>query len=152
MGDELSLELDTEQLHGAFFSNMAVSSSTSFALASVVSVLIFSGMQMYKQWLVSSQPLTLFGGFLGSILFMLILTAVGNLEATLFGKSFQVKLFPEVILCLGIALTASGMVHRICTTVCMALSLFHLYNINLLSQKLYGQSASAQTYPTRKRK
>jgi len=53
---------------------MAVSSSTSFALASVLSVLVFSGMQMNKQWLVSSQPLTLFGGFLGSVLFTLILT------------------------------------------------------------------------------
>ena len=42
---------------------------------------------------------------------------VGNLEATLFGKNFQMKLFPEVVICLLIALTASGMVHRICTTV-----------------------------------
>jgi len=131
---------------------MAVSSSTSFALASVLSVLVFSGMQMNKQWLVSSQPLTLFGGFLGSVLFTLILTAVGNLEATLFGKGFQVKLFPEVVLCLGIALTASGMVHRICTTVCLALSLFHLYNVNLLSQKAYGASAAVPTYPARKKK
>lgn len=132
--------------------NMAISSSQSFILASVLSLLVFSGMQMYKHLLVSSQPLTLLGGFLGSILFSLILTAVGNLESSLFGKSFQTKLFPEVIICLGIALTASGMVHRICTTVCLVLSLVHLYHINLLSQKIYGQSVAVQTFTTKKRK
>nr|CAH0098090.1 unnamed protein product [Daphnia galeata] len=131
---------------------MAISSSQSFLVASVLSLLVFSGMQMYKHLLVSSQPLTLFGGFLGSVLFSFILTAVGNLEATLFGKSFQMKLFPEVLICLGIALTASGMVHRICTTVCLVLSLVHLYHINLLSQKMYGQNATVQTFVTKKRK
>lgn len=44
------------------------------ALSIVLSLLVFSGMQMYKQWLGSSQPLTLLGGFLGSVLFVLILT------------------------------------------------------------------------------
>nr|CAD7199919.1 unnamed protein product [Timema douglasi] len=39
---------------------MAVSSGTSFALASVLTVLIFSGMQMYKQWLSSTQIHTIF--------------------------------------------------------------------------------------------
>ncbi len=83
----------------------------------MLTVLIFSGMQMYKGWLTSSQPLTLFAGLLSSLLFITILTAVGSLESMLFGKGFQMKLMPEVILCLGIALTAAGMVHRICTTV-----------------------------------
>lgn len=41
--------------------------------------------------------------------------AVGNLEATLFGKNFQLKL-PEIIISMSVALIAAGMVHRICFT------------------------------------
>jgi len=50
---------------------------------------------MYKAWLSSSQLGTVLGGWMGSLLFMCTLTAVGNLESTLFGKSFQQKLLPE---------------------------------------------------------
>jgi hypothetical protein len=52
----------------------AVSSGTSFVLASILSILLFSGMQMYKHWLAASQVMTIFGGYLGSVLFVLSLT------------------------------------------------------------------------------
>ncbi|RZC40694.1 KRTCAP2 -like protein [Asbolus verrucosus] len=54
---------------------MTVTTGISFVLASISSVLVFSGMQMYKPWLSSSQFHTLLGGYLGSIFFILSLTA-----------------------------------------------------------------------------
>ncbi|KAK7872692.1 hypothetical protein R5R35_002681 [Gryllus longicercus] len=131
---------------------MATSSGTSFALASLLTVLIFSGMQMYRQWLASSQLHTIFGGYLGSVLFLLILTAVGNVETAMFGKNFQTKLFPEVILCLGIAMTASGMVHRVCTTTCLIFSLVGLYYVNRISQQTYATPAQAPVIEVKKKK
>lgn len=44
-----------------------------------------------------------------------MIQAVGNLESTLFGKNFQLKL-PEIVLSMIISLIAAGMVHRICFT------------------------------------
>lgn len=91
---------------------------------------------MYKPWLTSTQIHTILGGYLGSILFVLSLTALGNLETYIFGKAFQVKLFPEgkvsvstqflvyvsllfyisVLFCLVFSLFSSAMIHRVCAT------------------------------------
>ncbi|XP_022184258.1 protein KRTCAP2 homolog [Nilaparvata lugens] len=132
---------------------MAVSSGTSFLLSSILTVLLFSGMQMYRQWLSSSQLHTIFGGYLGSLLFILCLTAVGNIESAVFGKTFQTKLFPEVLVCLFAALFASGMVHRVCTTTCLLFSLVALYFINRISQQTHTMPAPVHSvHPQKKKK
>ncbi|KAL1422448.1 hypothetical protein MTO96_022312 [Rhipicephalus appendiculatus] len=111
---------------------------TSAVLSSCLFMLLFAAMQIYKAHLASSQPMTILGGFLGSVLFMLILTAVSNLENHFFGKNFQTKLIPEVLICLVVAMVASGMVHRVCVTTCLIFSLVALYYISRISIKVHG--------------
>ncbi|XP_076639017.1 protein KRTCAP2 homolog [Colletes latitarsis] len=117
---------------------MSVNSKVSFYLSCILTVLVFSGMQIYKSWLASSQLYTILGGYIGSLLFICVLTAIGNLEAVLFGKSFQQKLFPEVMFSLIVSLIASGLVHRVATTTCFLFSIIALYYMNRISQETYS--------------
>ncbi|XP_044257413.1 protein KRTCAP2 homolog [Tribolium madens] len=131
---------------------MTVTTGISFVLASISSVLVFSGMQMYKPWLSSSQLHTLLGGYLGSIFFVLSLTAVGNLETCVFGRSFQVKVFPEVLFCLFLALFTSATVHRVSATSCLLISLCALFYMNKHSQKVHAIAAPSIPVQTGKKK
>ena len=71
---------------------MTLNEGSSFVVSSALSLLLFSGMQVYKVALASTQLLTIVTGFLGAILYVLLLTAVANLEKTVFGFNFQSKL------------------------------------------------------------
>ncbi|XP_077555583.1 protein KRTCAP2 homolog [Haemaphysalis longicornis] len=117
---------------------MAVSTGVSAVLSSCLFMLLFAAMQIYKTHLASSQPMTILGGFLGSILFILILTGVSNLECHFFGKNFQTKLIPEVLICLLVSMAAAGTVHRVCVTTCLIFSLVALYYISQISVKVHG--------------
>ncbi|XP_013194704.1 protein KRTCAP2 homolog [Amyelois transitella] len=121
---------------------MAVNSGTSFVLSSILALLIFSLMQLYKPILVRSPITIIFGGYLGSLMFMFFITAVGNLETALFGKNFQLKL-PEIVISMAVSLIAAGMVHRICFTTCLIFSIITIYYMNKLSQKTYASSVPA---------
>jgi hypothetical protein len=54
----------------------AVSTSTSFMLSSTFGVLLFAAMQIYRNSLASNEYMTIVGGFLGHILFVLLLTVI----------------------------------------------------------------------------
>ena len=54
-------------------------------------------MQLFKVQLASNEMMTIIGGLLGSFLFTILITAIGNLEKIMFHPGFQTKLFPEGI-------------------------------------------------------
>lgn len=93
---------------------LASSNSTSFLFSLLVALLLFASLQVFRNQLASSQPLTIAGGFLGSLVFISLLTvnkkknlnfesinldfesqAVSNFEMNTFGPNFQARVFPE---------------------------------------------------------
>lgn len=124
---------------------MAASNASSFLFSLLISLLLFASMQVFRGQLASSQPWTIAGGFLGSLLFLSLLTAVSNFEMNTFGSNFQAKIFPEVIACLLIAMFCSGFVHRVCVTTCLLFSLIGLYYVNRISSGVYGVPAGPST-------
>ena len=123
---------------------MPLAESSSFPVASILALLTFSGMQWAKPLLASSQSMTILGGLIGSILFVFLLTAIGNLEQIVFGKGFQTKL-PETMLAMIVAMSASGSVHRVCATTCLLFSLIMVYSMYKISQQVYGHSEQEST-------
>lgn len=116
---------------------MPPSHSTSFAISAAISVSIVAAELMFKSFLSSTQPLTVVTGFINSLLFVFLVTAVSNLEMMQFGPSFQTKL-AEVILCLLFACTTAGLVHRVSVTTCFIFSLIALYRLTRATSSSSG--------------
>ena len=117
---------------------MAVPTSVSCVIASTLCLITFAGMQLFKTQLGSSKMMTILGGFLGSQIFVFALTAINNFENMNFGRNFQSKLFPEVLVCFLLAMFACGMVHRVCVTTCFMFSCVALYYVNNMSTSKYA--------------
>ncbi|GAV03097.1 hypothetical protein RvY_13577 [Ramazzottius varieornatus] len=123
---------------------MGVSSATSGLISAAISVLIIAVMQIFKVQIAATQLGTIFGGFLGSQLFVFLLTAVSNLEVSTFGAGFQARVFPEIAFTMLTALFVSSTVHRVCITTCILFSLGSLYYLNRISNTLYGSATQTQ--------
>jgi hypothetical protein len=131
---------------------MAASTSTSLLLSFTFALLLGASMQLYKNQIAANEMLTIAGGFLGSILFVFLVTFIGNLEKLLFGGSFQMKLIPEIIPSLAVAVMFSASIHRVCASTCLIFSLIALYYVNKISQSLYTIQVATTTATPKKRK
>ncbi|CAH8291157.1 unnamed protein product [Schistosoma turkestanicum] len=74
---------------------MVLDSGASSFMSLLLSLVIFAAMRLFSETLSSSQLLTILGGFLGSLIFVLLITFVNNLERKLFGDEFCCGVFPE---------------------------------------------------------
>ncbi|KAK9271242.1 hypothetical protein L1049_026832 [Liquidambar formosana] len=92
-------------------------------------VVILSLQEMYRGKLASSELFTILGGFISSLLFVVLLTFIGNFQETSGVKTG----WGAVILAEAVALIAAGTVHRVCITTCFLFSAGLLYEINKLS-------------------
>lgn len=69
----------------------AISLGLSCIISSSLSLVIMATMQIFRSQLIETKLLTLFAGYLGSLIFIFILTAINNLQMSLFGKHYQSK-------------------------------------------------------------
>jgi len=106
---------------------------------------------VYKGILASSQLMTIATGFTGSLLFVFLITAVGNLEKTVFGNNFQTKL-GEVVFCILMAMSAAGTVHRVSATTCLLFSIGQAYALNKMAQEVHGAGVATTTVTQKKKK
>lgn len=99
---------------------------------------ILSLQEMYRSKLASTELLTILGGFISSLLFLVLLTLIGNYQETCGVKTG----WGAVIIAEAVALIAAGTVHRVCITTCFLFSAGLLYEVNKLSGVILSKSDS----------
>lgn len=68
-----------------------VSLSTSVVLAGSLDLLLIGGMQIARPLLICTKPSTFLAGYLASLVFLLTLTVMSNIQMLLFGQHFQAQ-------------------------------------------------------------
>ncbi|BFG19006.1 hypothetical protein CerSpe_052800 [Prunus speciosa] len=99
---------------------------------------ILSLQQMYRGKLASTELFTILGGFISSLLFLVLFTFIGNLQETSGVRTG----WGAVIIAEAVALIAAGTVHRVCITTCFLFSVGLLYEVNKLSGIMLAKSES----------
>ncbi|EPS73991.1 hypothetical protein M569_00771, partial [Genlisea aurea] len=92
-------------------------------------VVTLSLQQVYREKLGSSELLTIAGGLISSMIFLLLLTFIGNYQETNGIKTG----WGAVIIAEAVALIAASTVHRVCITTSLLFSGVLLYELNKLS-------------------
>ncbi|CAL1362525.1 unnamed protein product [Linum trigynum] len=108
---------------------MAAGAGSSMLYSLLLFLVILSLQEMYRGKLASTKLFTILGGFTSSLLFLVLLTFIGN-----FQESNGMKTgWGAVVLAEVVALIAAGTVHRVCITTCFLFSAGLLYEVNKLS-------------------
>ncbi|CAJ1974270.1 unnamed protein product [Sphenostylis stenocarpa] len=104
-------------------------SGSSMLYSFLLFTVILSLQEMYRGKLASSELFTILGGFISSLLFLVLLTFIGNLQETIGAKTG----WGAVIVAETVALIAASTVHRVCITTCFLFSAGLLYEVNKIS-------------------
>ncbi|XP_028778061.1 protein KRTCAP2 homolog [Neltuma alba] len=99
---------------------------------------ILSLQEVYRGKLASTELFTIVGGFISSLLFLVLLTFIGNFQETVGARTG----WGAVIIAEAVALIAASTVHRVCITTCFLFSVVLLYEVNKLSGAVLSRSES----------
>ncbi|KAL5559675.1 hypothetical protein UlMin_035886 [Ulmus minor] len=103
--------------------------SSSMLYSFLLFTVILSLQEMYRGKLASTELFTILGGFISSLLFLVLLTFIGNFQETCGSKTG----WGAVVIAEVVALIAASTVHRVCITTCFLFSAVLLYEVNKLS-------------------
>ncbi|KAL4566179.1 hypothetical protein LXL04_030289 [Taraxacum kok-saghyz] len=101
-------------------------------------VVTLSLQEMYRGKLASSELFTILGGFTSSLVFLFLLTFIGNYQETAGAKTG----WGAVIVAEVVALVAAATVHRVCITTCFLFSAAILYEVNQIAGVIVSKSES----------
>ncbi|TKY74233.1 KRTCAP protein [Spatholobus suberectus] len=113
-------------------------SGSSMLYSFLLFTVILSLQEMYRGKLASSELYTILGGFTSSLLFLVLLTFIGNLQETIGARTG----WGAVIVAEAVALIAASTVHRVCITTCFLFSAGLLYEVNKISGSAISTSDS----------
>ncbi|EXB60131.1 hypothetical protein L484_013396 [Morus notabilis] len=111
---------------------------SSMLYSSLLFTVILSLQEMYRGKLASTELFTILGGFISSLLFLMLLTFISNFQETCGIKTG----WGAVIVAEVVALIAASTVHRVCITTCFLFSAVLLYEIHKLSGMTLSKSES----------
>ncbi|CAI5980193.1 unnamed protein product [Closterium sp. NIES-64] len=109
------------------------SPQTSALYAVILFLIVLSLQQVNRATLASSKPLTIVGGFVSALLFLLALTFFSNMQEAMGARSG----WGVVFLSLFIATVAAASVHGVCATTCILFSAGLLFEVQRVSVAAY---------------
>jgi len=114
------------------------STGRSMLLSLLLFAVTLSLLEMYRAKFASSELMTIAGGFVCSLLFLLLLTFIGNYQEASGDRTG----WGAVVVAQLVALIVAGTVHRVCITTCFLFSAGLLYEVDKLSGMILARSES----------